>query len=328
VTPFDDLHDYIAIPRVSGLRLSPDGTWLAATVQQPGPDGKKFVTSVWRIPTGIGPDGTLEPDPPGGQPRPVRLTSSAQGEDSPVFLPDGSLLFISARPDPSAGPDSGWAEDSAKPALWLHPADGGDARRLAAPPGGVNGVTTADRVPGLVFTTPILPGAEGVDEDTKRRQERKDSGITAILHEAARLRYWDHDLGPDQQRLMAATVSDGSLAEPPRMPTPDPGRALDEQCPRLTPDGSHVVTGWSTWDESGDIQGSIAVIDTATGQRRMLLSTPGVDYNDRRSQPTAGWWCARPPPTTPTTPRARRRWWSCRWTAGPGRPAEGPTTGR
>ena len=52
MTPFEDLHSYVSIPRVTGLRLSPDGTWLAATVQQPDPEGKKFSTSIWRIPVG------------------------------------------------------------------------------------------------------------------------------------------------------------------------------------------------------------------------------------------------------------------------------------
>ncbi len=32
MTPIDDLHDYMALPRLSGLRLSPDGSWLAASV--------------------------------------------------------------------------------------------------------------------------------------------------------------------------------------------------------------------------------------------------------------------------------------------------------
>jgi hypothetical protein len=105
---------------VTGLRLSPDGTWLAATVQ---------------------------------------------GEDSPVFLPDGSLLFISFRPDPAAGPKQDGAVDDAKSALWLHPAGGGDARRLTAPPGGVTGVATAASAPALVFTSPMLPGADGPDGD-------------------------------------------------------------------------------------------------------------------------------------------------------------------
>jgi len=60
VTPFEDLHAYVAIPRVTGLRLSPDGTWLAATVQQPDPDGKKYSTGIWRIPA----DGGQEPAAP------------------------------------------------------------------------------------------------------------------------------------------------------------------------------------------------------------------------------------------------------------------------
>src|SRR5215471_12525494 len=78
VTPFEDLHSYAAIPRVAGLRLSPDGTWLAATVQQPDPDGKKYSSSVWRIPAGGG-----GPQPSGPSAGLVRLTQSAQGEDGP-----------------------------------------------------------------------------------------------------------------------------------------------------------------------------------------------------------------------------------------------------
>ena len=92
VTPFEDLHSYIAIQRVTGLRLSPDGTWLAATVQQPDPDGKKYSTGIWRIPA----DG--EPPSSGPSAQPIRLTQSAQGEDGPAFLPDGSRCSLSAAP--------------------------------------------------------------------------------------------------------------------------------------------------------------------------------------------------------------------------------------
>jgi dipeptidyl aminopeptidase/acylaminoacyl peptidase len=288
VTPFENLHDYIAIPRVTGLRLSPDGTWLAATVQEPGPDGKKYVSGIWRIPVADDPDGKQAPIPPDGNSGPggpSRLTSSAQGEDSPVFLPDGSLLFISSRPDPAAGPEQDGAEDGAKPALWLHPAGGGDARRLTAPPGGVTGVATAASASALVFTTPMLPGADGADGDAKRRQQRKDAGVTAILHEAAPVRLWDHDLGPDQPRLLVATAAAGGLAGPPRDLAPDPGRALDEHHPELTPDGSAAVTGWSAWDASGDLRVETAVIDTATGQRRTLLAAPGMDYEEPHISP-------------------------------------------
>ncbi len=48
-TPFDDLSDFVAIPRVGALRLAPDGSWLAAAVQTLSADRKKYLTSIWRI---------------------------------------------------------------------------------------------------------------------------------------------------------------------------------------------------------------------------------------------------------------------------------------
>ena len=162
---------------MTGLRLSPDGTWLAATVQQPDPEGKKFSTSIWRIPVG----GRGGQRPPGPAPEPSRLTQSARGEDNPAFLPDGSLLFASKRPDPAAGSADRKAgeEDGAKSALWLLPVAGGEARRIAAPPGGVSGIVTARAAPGqpsraagapalldrLLGSTPVPnPKAVGLDE--------------------------------------------------------------------------------------------------------------------------------------------------------------------
>ena len=82
-TPFHDLSDFVGIPRVGALRLAPDGTWLAAAVQTLSADKKKYLTSIWRI------------DPHAQDTRPVRLTRGAEGEGDPVFLPDGSLLFVS-----------------------------------------------------------------------------------------------------------------------------------------------------------------------------------------------------------------------------------------
>ena len=95
-TPFHDLADFVAVPRVTALRLAPDGSWLAAAVQTLSADKKKYLTSIWRI------------DAQGGPAR--RLTRSAEGEGSPRFLPDGSLLFTSKRADPGGAakdPDSG-----------------------------------------------------------------------------------------------------------------------------------------------------------------------------------------------------------------------------
>jgi dipeptidyl aminopeptidase/acylaminoacyl peptidase len=137
----------------------------------------------------------------------------------------------------------------------------------------------------VVLTSPVLPGACGADEDARLRQQRTDAGVTAILHEAAPVRFWDHDLGPDQPRLLAATAGEGGLSGPPLDLTPQPGRALDEQHAEVAPDGSLAVTGWAVWDGIGDTRVEVAVIGTGTGERRTLLAAPGCDFTDPRISP-------------------------------------------
>jgi dipeptidyl aminopeptidase/acylaminoacyl peptidase len=283
VTSFHNLDDYVSIPRVAALRLSPDGSWLAAAVQTVGAQPRKYVTSIWRIP--LPPDGGPAPGSQAAPSRPARLTRSAEGEGGPVFLPDGSLLFVSKRPArPAPDADGDAAED--KPALWLLPAGGGEARRIAAPPGGVAGVAAARASRTVVFATPELPGADGADDDRKRRKARQDAGVTAILYESGPLRYWDHDLGPDALRLQVGEVSgEGEDAAATRSLIPDPGRALDEHSFEVTPDGALVVTGWSVWDDAANQCDEVHVIDVASGERRVLLAEPGCDFGDPRVSP-------------------------------------------
>jgi dipeptidyl aminopeptidase/acylaminoacyl peptidase len=285
VPPFSDLGDYLAIPAVTELRLAPDGSWLAAAVQTLGPDRKKRVSGIWRVSTGQ--EGT-------GRAAPVRLTRSAEGESSPRFLPDGSLLFISRRPVPAAAKDDEAGND--RPTLWLLPAAGGEAVRIAAPPGGVAGVAAAPGAPAFLIAAAVFPGADGADDDAKRRKARKDAAVTAILHDGGPVRYWDHDLGPDCLRLLggrlspaaadpAATAADPAVTGEPQDLTPEPGRALDEQSFVLSPDGSVAVTGWSVQETAGETRSEIAVIDLATARRSTLLAGPGADFEKPRISP-------------------------------------------
>jgi dipeptidyl aminopeptidase/acylaminoacyl peptidase len=267
--PFDDLARYVEIPRVSGLRLAPDGTWLAAVVQTLSEDRKKYVSSIWRLPVH-----------PGDDTAPRRLTRSADGENNPRFRPDGSLLYISKRPGQQAGQDDGKAADQA--ALWLLPAGGGEAVRVAALAGGVSAAETASGRDEVVLAAPVLPraSAAGTGDDAELRKAREDAGVTAILHESVPVRYWDHDLGPAQLRLFA--VEQGSA---PRDLTPDPGRALDQQAFALAPDGRTALTGWWRWEGEGESRAELAAIDVATGDRRTLLSGLAFDYENPAVSP-------------------------------------------
>jgi dipeptidyl aminopeptidase/acylaminoacyl peptidase len=311
-TPFHNLNDYIAIPRVTSLRLSPDGTWLAASVQTLSADRKKYITSMWRIDAGGG-------DAGGGKAR--RLTRSAEGEACPRFLPDGSLLFISKRPvQEPAGPvgpegpsgSEGKGDSEAKPVLWSLPAGGGEARVVAMLPGGVTGVETAADRDAIVVASPVLPAAgtsdpvagdpvagdpvagDSVAEDERLRAERKDAGITAILHETVPVRFWDHDLGPADPRLFAvpvlpeipATEEEGQQDQAKAKDlTPDAGRALLEQAFTVSPDGTAAAAGWWRWIDGVQSHAELVRVDLASGKRTVLLADPEFDYADPAFSP-------------------------------------------
>ncbi len=247
MTVFDDLTDYYATPRIAGLRLSPDGTRLVATVATLNDDANAYVNALWEI------------DPDGARAA-RRLTFSEKGESGPEFLPDGSIVFVSKR---------GGDDDPA--ALWLLDAGGGEARKVLSRPGGVAGVVTAADARTVVVSAETLPGAADLAADEERRKKRKDLKVSAVLHDASPVREWDHDLGPGEMRLLAAPIAADGESEPVDL-TPAPGRALDDQHYALTPDGRTVVTGWAVAAEPGFPRAQLAAIDTATGERRVLAA--------------------------------------------------------
>lgn len=280
MTAFSDISEYIAVPRVTALRLSPDGQWLAAVVATLSADKKKYVNSIWRIDAGGA--GAAAAD--AGDAVAERLTRSAEGESDPAFLPDGSLLFVSSRPDATAKAADGEDGRGDKATLWSLPAGRGEARRIAAPSGGVAKVVTARKAAAYLVTASVFDGTKDEAEDVAKRKARADAGVSAILHTGgAAVRYWDADLGPECLRLLAGQVSAddaGGEAAGPSDLTPDAGRALHEQSFCLSADGSLAVTGWQVPDGPGGTRNEVAVVDVGTGQRRTLMSAAGYDFEE------------------------------------------------
>src|ERR1700730_12713674 len=117
-TPFWNLDDYIALPRVAGLAVSPDGSRVVTTVTELNDKRTEYVSAVWEV------------DPKGERPA-RRLTRGAKGESSPAFTADGDVLFVAVRP----------TEDDDKPpaALWRLPPAGGGGREGLVVAGGAAG---------------------------------------------------------------------------------------------------------------------------------------------------------------------------------------------
>ncbi|OIH92797.1 alpha/beta fold hydrolase [Curtobacterium sp. MCBA15_001] len=292
-TPFSDLDQFIALPRVDGIALSPDGQRVALTVSTLDPDATAYRRAVWAVPSD-------------GDGAPVRLTRSAKGESGTAFTRNGDLLFVSGRPDADGGTD-----DTTQ--LWLLPSGGGDARPVTRLTGGAGGVlATASAADVVAITADLLPTAAAGERvgvatrDAALRKRRDDAKVHAILHETYPVRYWDHDLGPDEPHVLAldlgdltepiasepatGVTTDASAARPADTPapypahlpepldvTPGPGRTLDHVSGALTPDGRTLVAAVGVPTTRGQ-RSALVSIDVDTADRTVLFDEPDVDH--------------------------------------------------
>ncbi|MDQ4037693.1 MAG: S9 family peptidase [Actinomycetota bacterium] len=297
--PFATMADYNAIPRLAGLALSSDGARLVTSAATLNPEKTKWQTALWEV-------------DPGGHNPARRLTRSAPGESAPVFAPNGDLLFTSARPDPDAGKDA----DEPKPGLWALPAQAGEARLVLSRPGGVSAVAVARDCAAVAVVAAMNPGVSDAQSDAQRRKARKDAGVTALLHEDYPIRYWDHDLGPAWPHVLylpelpadepardpitdsGATGDDENTADvSPNEPvvevrdlTPDAGlTSLGGEDLALSPDGTRIArTVEVAGATAGHRRTRIELVDTATGQSRVLVEGDHNDFEGPAFSPDGG----------------------------------------
>ena len=266
-TTFSDLDHYVAQPRISALTLSPDDGRLVTTVQTLNTKQDGYVTALWEI------------DPSAQRPA-RRLTRSAQGESGPVFAANGDLYFTSARPDDDAGD-----EDSA---LWCLPAAGGEAAVVNRRAGGVGTIAAAAAADRVAVTAPLLPGAEDEAAQEKLHKARKESSVQAILHSSYPVRLWDHDLGPSHTSLFV--LGDQHQDDAALPSTVEPARRELRNIPvgigsrfsgevSLSPDGTQALIGVVVPEAKAERRSSLALVDTSTGERRILADEPGTDFS-------------------------------------------------
>ena len=212
-----------------------------------------------------------------------RITRSAKGEAGAVFAAGGELYFSSARPDPET------PEADPVNALWMLPADGGEARVVLTRAGGVSALLAAKDTGALFVNAAVLAGSTDEDDDGERRKARKDNKVAAILHSGYPVRYWDADLGPAQPRLFAVepgeerepgkpTTVDAAAPLQLRNLTPDAGAGLRDAESVVSPDGKIIYSSFAKPLARADSRSVLVAIDVASGTRTVLLDTEGMSY--------------------------------------------------
>lgn len=238
--------DFVAVPRLSGFALSPDGTRLVTTRSTLDKAGTSFRSEL------------VEVDP--RDPREVRTSVPGDHADSlPVFAWDGSLLHLSDRPAPDG------AEGSI---LWRQRKPGEEPVAVVTVPGGILGVAAANNAPLVVVKALLHPDAIDLADDA--RIESEQAGASKVqASDDYPMRWWDSWLGPRNPRFLSVDLETGAVIDL----TGDRGDALWDVYGHgfgVTPDGSTVVANLRRHDRPGSVTFDLVAI--TAGEIRTLSS--------------------------------------------------------
>jgi dipeptidyl aminopeptidase/acylaminoacyl peptidase len=244
-----DFSDLAAIRAVSDPQVSPEGEWVAYTVQTTDVDKDEITGDIWMASW----DGQ----------RTLQVTYADSSESLPRFSPDGKYLaFLASR---ESGDED---EDEEKSQVWLLARAGGEARKLTDFAGGVKDYAWApdSRRLAVIASDPdpdeVPPDAEGKEKTPKPivvdRYQFKEDGAGYLRRLRDHLYLFDLETGASQ----LLTPGD-----------------FDEALPSWSPDGS-LIAFFSKREgdpDRNDNQDLYLIEPQAGATPRKLTTFPGDD---------------------------------------------------
>ena len=257
--PFD-VNALMELKRIDDPQISPDGKWVAFTVQTVDLAANKKPQQIWIAP--------LE----GGAPR--QITREGESNERPRWLPDSTrLAYISDRGGSSQ--------------VWTMDADGANAKQATNFATGAGGLLVSPDGKNLLFTSEVYVDCGADDACNKKKlAEDKDRKSQARIYDELLHRHWTQWEQPHRaSHLFVVAAESGSpkdLTPGPRDVPPFQVGGADNY--DISPDGLEVCYAMNADPvQAIGTNQDLYVVTIAGGPPRRITSPPGADRDPRYS---------------------------------------------
>jgi dipeptidyl aminopeptidase/acylaminoacyl peptidase len=261
--PFD-FDAMMKLKRISDPQVSPDGRWVAFTVQSVDVGQNSRSRQVWIVPV------------LGGNPR--QLTSEGDN-DSPRWSPDSRrIAFVSTRGGSSQ--------------IWMMDADGSAQRQVTRLASEASGAVWSPDGKFLLFTSQVYPECNADDACNARRiEEESKSKVKARIYTTLLYRHWNQWQGKRRSHLLVVPPEGG----PARDLTPGfkfdvpPFSLSGGGDYAVSPDGKEVVYAANLdEDQATSTNWELYTVPVEGGEAKKISTSPGADASPKYS-PDGKW---------------------------------------
>jgi dipeptidyl aminopeptidase/acylaminoacyl peptidase len=257
--PFD-VNAMLELKRVGDPQLSPDGRWVAFTVQTVDVPGNKKPQQIWIMPL------------TGGAPH--QITKEGEANSRPRWSPDSKrIAYVSDRGGSSQ--------------IWLMDPDGGNPTQVTSLSTEADGHVFSPDGKNVVFTSNVYPDCGADDACNKKLLDaERSSKVKARIYTELLYRHWTTWSGKRRSHLMVAPVGEKG---PVRDLTPG-----DRDVPPfslggpddydVSPDGKEVCYAMNADPvPATSTNADLFVVSIAGGESRKISTSPGADASPKYS---------------------------------------------
>lgn len=250
--------DMMALKRISGPQVSPDGKWVLFSAVQVNLEENKKTPHLWIAPLAGG--------------KSQQLTFDPAGEDRGRWSPDGQrILFVSARDGSSQ--------------LWLATFDpsagklSGEPRKITSISTEADGALWSPDGKNILFTSEVYPECPDDACNKARDEQRSASKVKAMIFTHLLYRHWNSYTKFKRSHLFVVASSGGIAKDiTPGDHDVPPFSLGGQDMYTISPDGQEVAFTSNVDEvEATSTNNDIFVVPIAGGDRKKVSTSPGSD---------------------------------------------------